>query len=918
MIRKIVKFRRVNRARERIVSLVSDSITVQAMVLDSVSAEVDLLTYEALKNDGCSDSAQKALLLLLNCFLNKPNCTHSHINDLHAECTEPLSKLQSNVSKNGLEQYQEFSVFSRNLSLIEIISALVYTLSADDIIALDRALKFGREDYYSLMKNPSSLPKFINFQSDVLDLSSCVHSSSQRNKSTDKCNKYFDILDFHQFHPCSRYIVDLTCSLCGISRSKRIKHSSSLSNNDLLKAPVCCVDLLLAVCKAWRWKDLSPGDYLRRIGPCQFSEKQTNSKICLNPYHWSRVLHVQDKIHENVHCSNYSSDPDIVCLGLKHINNANYNNRECHLKESNADSEYSKNLAPLSTLSSSSSSSTESTSSETQISTSYMDRSYDSVISYDLITNNFAEPLLAKHDGCVKTKITNYSLQFLHKLQQNLHMDLSHSYSCLMKWEKLSNNTDFALSTHLVPSNGLNHNTSTTASTTMTSLSSSDELHDCHSIVSTINTIDLKNSNLHFNPLLLSSLHNNSVVLNTGKSCLHTDHCSPSSPSNLIKPWANISYWESHHHVGRRWYQITNRKLHIVYNDGDIIYDDDDDNGGRNVKNKSDSSLKVHIHNENYSNDKRKSQQNDCIYLSLLTLYQSNQVKYNYKSEFHRKNKLVNNSTVTSAITSHTNKINSNNNNHIIRSSSKQCRKCYHDMDSFNNNNPSVIPNLIVQSSLHNKSSSGWKQCCRLGNQGISLTLTPYGCVWLSNQALATNLPVFVSSPFLQLQNANVSSSSLLNGSTDEFLVDRPVYRVPAGCSLLVFDLSSSYESWLQQYSSSSSSASSSSSSSSFVSSSSSTSDRHYGGNNRHGDSNHLSNNDNNDHHKNNNMNFDELHKTHLLANSSDLCKNPIIHISLGKGWGPSYRRPDVTHCPARLEVWINLQHLFSLFIASK
>ncbi|VDN97957.1 unnamed protein product [Rodentolepis nana] len=33
----------------------------------------------------------------------------------------------------------------------------------------------------------------------------------------------------------------------------------------------------------------------------------------------------------------------------------------------------------------------------------------------------------------------------------------------------------------------------------------------------------------------------------------------------------------------------------------------------------------------------------------------------------------------------------------------------------------------------------------------------------------------------------------------------------------------------------------------------------------------------------------------------------PVLHISLGKGWGPAYRRTDFTHCPARLEIWLNL-----------
>uniref|UniRef100_A0A3Q0KSP0 Mothers against decapentaplegic homolog n=2 Tax=Schistosoma mansoni TaxID=6183 RepID=A0A3Q0KSP0_SCHMA len=899
MIRKIVKLRRVSRARERIMSLVTDSVTVQAMVLDNLSTVVGIAT-----DQGYPDSVEKAILFFLKCLLSKHKCIDPFIHNLYEESPEPLFKLQSNESGDGLQQHQEFSMFSENLSLFDIINAFVYTLSSEDILALDKALKFGREGYYCLMKTPSSFLKSVNFQSDSVKLSDCAHSSEQPEESMEKCNKCV-IRNFRPLNPCSRYMVGLTCSQCGTFRSKWTKHDSPPPNNYISKTSICCIDLLLAVCKAWRWEDLSPGDYLRRIGPCQFSEKHTNSQICLNPYHWSRVL-IQDKINEKVHCSKYSSDPDIVCLGLKHINHPNCSNHESHVKGLNIGSEYPKDMMPLllppstlSSLLSSSSSSTESTSAETQISSIRMDQSYDSVVSYDSITNNSSAPLLTNHDTYAKTKLTYWSPHFLHKMQQKLHMNLMNSVSSLTKWKRLRDNTNFTLSTCLVPSKDFNHTTPppTTTTTTTTSISSSDdEMHSCSFILSSKNPINdssLQNSNLHFNRFI--SINDHSVTINNEKSDLHSRLSSP-SPLHYLKPWANISYWESHHHVGRRWYQITNRKLNIVYNDVNI---NDNDHNNNDVKDKLYSSPKqAHIHKKNHSNYRSKSQ-NDDIYLSLLTLYQSNHVKYNCKSDCNRSsNKLFKNNSTTPSITCHTNRI-SGNNSSVIRSSSKQCKKCYNYVDSFNDT--SLIPNLIVHSSMY-KSSSGWKQCCRLGSQGISLTLTTYGCVWLSNQALATNLPIFVSSPCFHFHNANCSSSSSssLNSSAEDFLVDRPVYRVPAGYSLLVFDLSS-YENWLQQHSSSSSSASSSSY-------------RQYSGNNHNGDNSNLSGNSNNS----NNIDFDELHKTHLWAKNNNLCKNPIIHISLGKGWGPSYRRPDVTHCPARLEVWINLEHLFPVFISNK
>lgn len=889
MIRKIVKFRRVSKARERIMSLVTDSVTVQAIVLNNLSTVVGIATDEVLISQEYPDSVEKALLFFLKCLLSKHKFTDSFIHNLYAESPEHLFKLQSNESSNGLQHYQEFPIFSGNLSLFHIINTFVCTLSSEDILALDKALKLGREGYYCLVKNPSNFPKSVNFKNDSVELSDCVHSCEQPEESMEKCNKCV-IRNFRSLYPCSRYVVGLTCSQCGSFRSKRTKNNSP-SNNCVSKT-LFCIDLLLAVCKAWRWKDLSPGDYLRRIGPCQFSEKHANSQICLNPYHWSRIL-IQDKINEKINCSRYSSDPDIVCLGL------------------NTDSEYPNDMMPLllppsalSSLSSSSSSSTESTSAETQISSIQMDQSCDSVISYDPIINNSSSPLLANYNTYAKTKLTYCSPQFLQKIQQKLHMNLINSVSSLTKWKRLKNNTNFTLSTYLAPSKDFNHTTlppplpTTTTTTTLTSVSSSDdEMHSCNFILSSNNRRNdnpLQNYNLHFNRLI--SISDHSVTINNEKSDLHSRLPSP-SPLHHLKPWANISYWESHHHVGRRWYQITNRKLNIVYNDVNI--NDDDDHNNSDVKDKLYSSPKqAYIHKENHSNYSSKSQ-NDYIYLSLLTLYQSNHVKYNCKSDCNRSSsELLKNHSTTPSITCPTNMI-SGNNSSIIRSSSKQCKKCYNYVDSFDNT--SLIPNLTIHSSMY-KSSSGWKQCCRLGSQGISLTLTTYGCVWLSNQAMATNLPIFVSSPCLQFHNANSSSSSSssLNSSTEDFLVDRPVYRVPAGYSLLVFDLSF-YENWLQQHSSSSSSASSSSSC------------RQYFSNNHNGDNSHLSDNNNN----NNNVDFNELHKTHLWAKNNNLCKNPIIHISLGKGWGPSYRRPDVTHCPARLEVWINLEHLFPLFISS-
>ncbi|KAH8877903.1 Mothers against decapentaplegic [Schistosoma japonicum] len=472
---------------------------------------------------------------------------------------------------------------------------------------------------------------------------------------------------------------------------------------------------------------------------------------------------------------------NIVCLGLEHIINPIHDYAESHFEASNVNSDYPKDVLSLpspstlfSPVSSSSSSGGSTSSTETPIKPIYLDQSYDSVTSYDPMTNNLTTPLLD-----TKTKLGYCSSQVFHKLQQKLHIS-----SDLSKLKSLPKTTQKSFE-------DVNHVTlASTTTTTMTSINSSDELYDFNSSLSTnkVNNKTLLNSNLYCNQHI--TMHNRSAtVLNNEKNYPHTIRYSSSTPQHHLKPWANISYWELHHHVGRRWYHVTNRTLNIIY--------DDVDNEFGNNKSYLSSPKHVHsIHKVNHSSCRSRSQ-NDCKYLSLLTLYQSNNVKYNCKSDCNRIN---NESAVV---------ISSNNNSSVIQSFSKRCRKCNHYINSFNT--PSLLPNIIVHSSLH-KSSFGWKQCYRLGNQGISLTLTTYGCVWLSNQAVATNLPIFVSSPCLQPNN-DVNSSSSLNSSTDDFLMDRPVYR---------------------------------------------------------------------------------------------------------KGWGPTYRRPDVTHCPARLEVWINLEHLFLYSIHNK
>ena len=294
---------------------------------------------------------------------------------------------------------------------------------------------------------------------------------------------------------------------------------------------------------------------------------------------------------------------------------------------------------------------------------------------------------------------------------------------------------------------------------------------------------------------------------------LNSPLSNPSSPDNLPnrhhggnrvrnaqiirKPWASLSYWEAHRHIGHRWYEVTRQVLNVLYDNGKQECDE--------VKGDA------HCSRTNNTNE-------DRVYLSLLSSSQSGHSKLRI-----RDNRL------------HPELFN-------VSTHCKTCGNIVHKCDEprFTNANGSFI-NPVRSSSC--TKMAGWKQCYRLGSQGISLTITSYGCIWLDNQTAMTNLPVFVSSPCLILESSSLNS-------------DWPVFRVPAGYSILIFD-SISYRSSTDPEKVSS-----------------------------------------------------VRNKTNKWSNFA--LKNPVVHISLGKGWGPSYRRPDVTHCPARLEIWIDVEQLAS------
>ncbi|CAH8520316.1 unnamed protein product [Heterobilharzia americana] len=838
MIRKIVKSRRVSRARERIISLVTDSVTVQAIVLENMSTFVEMPTNDVLNTHDYS--FDEVLVFFLN-IARKGFCHDVPLRKSGVGSSARVFKHPSDESSNDLQHGELYSVFVGDLSLLHIISAFLYTLSPDGILALDSALKFGHESYFNFMKPENNLSKLSHVQGSMLNLPDCVYSSSEVMESLCQCSKCHCLSNSSHFQSTSRHGIGLSGSNFGASWSKWLRRDITPTNGMGPKHSVYWIDLLLAVCKAWRWADLGPGDCLKRVGPCHSTQNETKSKICLNPYHWSRVV-MGNKIDGKIQSLANSSDPDIVCLGFNSIGHRNHDYCKSYSsKETNPNSGYPEHMNRNSIV--------------VYRNTNHIclqRSSFDSGISHDS-ANKSTIPLLG--DKYEKMK-KNFCSSHLCKQQQKLHMDLSHWSPDLGKLKNVYRNTDCSLFSKYP------------------SLRSADEELSISATPSTTSTMEtsLENSELvDFNcptasnspsPLSISvandSIDENFCLPHT-KSNRMPDHLTvvsnaktfPPPPPHHHKPWANISYWESHHHVGRRWYDITNRTLNIVYNDED---------------DKPSLSPKHRVHNENPLSYDNQSQ-NDCIYLSLLALYQSSDhIKYNCKLHLNKKRNRVISTTPTTNINSSSI---SGHVNDISMLSSKQCQECrHHHRHQYINLLKSIsnFPGTTIHSSFYQQ-SSGWKQCYRLGNQGISLTLTTYGCIWLNNQALATNLPIFVSSPCLQFNDFTASTPV---NTPDEFCIDRPVYRVPAEFFCLYLFLISS-------------TSSSSYSPSCRPFSNNCTAELRSG-----------------------NVSFDELHNN----NNGLLHRNPVIHISLGKGWGPSYRRPDVTHCPARLEVWINLEHL--------
>ncbi|KAF8566578.1 hypothetical protein P879_05479 [Paragonimus westermani] len=286
------------------------------------------------------------------------------------------------------------------------------------------------------------------------------------------------------------------------------------------------------------------------------------------------------------------------------------------------------------------------------------------------------------------------------------------------------------------------------------------------------------------------------------------------SKSPKTRSWASLSYWEANRHVAHSWFKLIDPVVQVVYDNKTHHSSGETKNTGTRP-----SSQNVH-------------RSRGISYVCLSSLVAQPDSQLHIESIDQLELSCTSCTTLSSASGSPTIE------RHHFGLTYNASRQQYAHSFRLNSAPPSWSERKV-----------SWRQCYRLGSHGLILTLTPGGRVWLDNKTTLSDLPIFVSSACLSGKH-NVSTGW-------------PVYRVPAGCSILVFD-----QLIYQQKQSKSQTSHTLT---------------------------HVP------------VKLDGLD---CQPNSPTLLHFPVVHISLGKGWGPSYHRPDITHCPARLELWINVHNL--------
>ncbi|KAF6778807.1 hypothetical protein AHF37_01559 [Paragonimus kellicotti] len=792
MFRKIFYSRRARKARKRLVALLPTSwMIVIGFSLHRPPVSECTYTNHGLDDEDDSHSNKQLCRIADSdefvCVVNK---------DI-TFCTLGVAKCDTQVSEKSVDD-----ICSIEFPLFFIIRLLLKSLKPDCIFTLA-----------SVLRSPSPLTN-ASFPKNDADNGDCVFVESAQKYHVKTCDMMQEnclsslasvfALPFFNSPQCKNSrngcCPSRSCHKPSIPASRNFVFTyelsteidsggwSSIEQSFSKRFPPkvsythLYFDAVFAVCKAYRWPDLKPGEWLRRLPVCRVSSEDSPGQLCINPKHWSRVIFPDHSDSESVSGGTLTSDssfdgePDLFCVGI----------------------------------------------SPTQRDTKSLFSLNKSILETQGCENPNMQPL-RRNVSNLRSDYANIPpvLNPVDQFDLPVVMD-KHFYSLKEVGSKVTyvdtadNSTD--LISFLIPQTEPNCQSTfnnTGCHTTCTELTDG-SLNSVH--------IDSSDSPMYRSlpaSSCVSSSASTSEIDELGPCAaaerasfleFTKQHVAPMNPKT--RSWASLSYWEANRHVAHSWFKLSDPVVQVVYDNKPHYSHSKAKNTGTRR-----SSQNVH-----------RSRGITYVCLSSLVAQPDSQLH----NESIDQLELSCTSCTTSSSTSGSPTTERHHFSPIYNVSGQQFT------NSFRLN--------FAPPSLSERKVS-WRQCYRLGSHGLLLTLTPGGRVWLDNKTTSFDLPIFVSSACLSGKH-NTSAGW-------------PVYRVPAGCSILVFD-----QLVYQQKQ--------------FKSQASQTLT-------------HVP------------VKLDELD---CQPNSSNLLHFPVVHISLGKGWGPSYHRPDITHCPARLELWINVHDL--------
>ncbi|GAA36883.2 hypothetical protein CSKR_113987 [Clonorchis sinensis] len=787
MFRSIFHSRRVNKARKRLISSVSSA----AMTIPGISFAGLELRCGNQDNPGLdiSDESIREDTPGLHLEVDAENSTtfteipiaHS----LPSDVSTDSSPTTCPSLKNHHDSNDESTILVE-LPLPQVIRLLVKIMEPDSVFALDTLLQststseaevaistrivsdcvFLAHFYYSYYSTRPALFGFTLPRSQPLSIpQGCAtirHYASKRQLPRGGRGN-----SFRAFPDCDFFQLGFDRV-----RSKTMKFLNSFDLQRSCDVPLhspslFCVDPLFAVCKAWRWPDLRPGEWVRRLPVCRATTRSNEScRLCINPHHWSRVLYPIDPLSSSETTDfdeRIAGEPDLLRVGISAIRRRSntfllsFSEPATPDKGSQAVELDSPKDFPVTSRLEASQPVPWGPGLSLPNATTSTDHEDNTILMRDRLRNGSETPQIGS-----SLKNTS-SRTAINVLNTSLVTQQSPENSRSTAITELSTG-EYGTHGFLTCRPSPNSSTSTSATDDSGPRTRAKKPRPSDSTDSCVENLDYTRSG--------------------------SERC-----------WAHLSYWEGDRHVAKSWYKLSDRVVYVVY--------DDDLSRSQFTSRLPDRS------------GTRRSRGVTCIRLSTLV---------------HRP-KTASPMTVSTD-----------------SSALPPCVTC--NRIALSKSHPDPVSSLgrgerfyrdICYPRFYERSSS-WRQCYRLGNQGIVLTLTPQGRVWLANQTVSSeSLPIFVSSSCL--------SSDEKRGGGAPWLVR----RVPSGYSIVVFDLI--------------------------------------------------------------------LFRNHVAQSSRDTVVHfpnglgkatlqqlnppvPVVHISLGKGWGPSYRRPDFTHCPARLELWINVEQL--------